>query len=193
MTDINKKYHFAGSRVNTSLHEPLYLTKYSMNIVLPSVLAEKYGTPELLIEQMLKVDGLDFDKMPGTVAQKYKYNDRTFIGTIVDTKIQISLDFEVNVDSETLVPYPYDLLRDWTRLCYDPNTALQVLKKDYVGSATCEVTNKIGQLIRHYDMPIIFPVTSLPAWNLNSTTEAIYKIAGFKFQVEGQRDALAGA
>ena len=187
----SKQYHFSGSRVNTSLDEPLYLTKYHCSIVLPEVLQKKYGSPDLLLEQMLKIDGLDLDKMPGTVSQKYRYNDRTFLGTIVDTKVQLSFDFEVNVNPDTLVPYPYDLLRDWCRLCYDPNTGLATLKKDYAGSCTIDITNKIGQLIRHVDVGIFFPVSQLPAWNLNFTTEAIYKIAGMKFQAELVKDFLA--
>lgn len=187
-----KQYHFSGSRVNTSLDEPLYMSKFACNFVLPSVLAEKYGSSELLLEQMLKIDGLDLDKMPGTVSQKYRYNDRTFLGTIVDTKVTLSFDFEVNVNPDTLVPYPYDLLRDWCRLCYDPNTGLMTLKKDYVGSATIDVTNKIGQLIKHVDVPIIFPISQLPPWNLNFTSEAIYKITGFRMQAEGTKDLLAG-
>ena len=68
----SKQYHFSGSRVNTSLDEPLYLTKYRCSIVLPEVLQKKYGGSDLLLEQMLKIDGLDLDKMPGTVSQKYR-------------------------------------------------------------------------------------------------------------------------
>jgi len=185
-------YSFGGSRAAINLDEPVFLTRYKANIILPTSLQKKYGSSALLLEQHLKIDGLDNDKIPGTVSQKYRHHDRTYIGTIVDTKMQLTFDFEVNVNPETLVPYPYDLLRDWSKLLYDPATALQTLKKDHTGSASIEITNKIGQLIKYYEIPIFFPVTQLPAWNLSTNTESIYKITGFKFQCENQKDLLAG-
>ena len=191
MSNNTRDYHFSKSRVNNSLDEPLFLTKFSANIILPDILKEKYGTAELLHEQMLKIGGLDLDKVPGTVTQKFRYNDRSFIGTILDTKVELSFDFEVNVDSETNVPYPYNLLQDWLRLCYDPNTGFQSLKKDYAGKCTIDVTDKIGRLIRHVDVGIMFPKSNLPAWELNNTQEAIYKINGFKFQCENVKSYRA--
>lgn len=188
----DKFYHYSGSRVNTSLDEPLYLTKFKANIVLPAVLAKKYGSSNLLLEQMLKIDGLDVDKLPGMQEQKYRFTSRQFMGTIVDTKVAITMDFEVNVNPETLVPYPYDLLRDWGKIAYDPNTGNQSLKKDYAGSAQIIVQDKIGQTIRAYDIKTMWMITQLPAWSLNYTTEAIYRMNGIKFQCEGVTDALAG-
>jgi len=187
-----ENYKFSGSRAAVNLDEPVFLTRYKANIILPASLQQKYGNASLLLEQHLKIDGLDNDKIPGTVSQKYKHHDRTFLGTIVDTKMALTFDFEVNVNPDTLIPYPYDLLRDWSKLSYDPATGLQTLKRDHTGSATVEITNKIGQLIKYYDIPIFFPITQLPAWNLNQTTEGIYKITGFKFQCENQKDLLAG-
>lgn len=191
MSNNTRDYHFSKSRVNNSLDEPLFLTKFSANIILPDILKEKYGTAELLHEQMLKIGGLDLDKVPGTVTQKFRYNDRSFIGTILDTKVELSFDFEVNVDSETNVPYPYNLLQDWLHLCYDPNTGFQSLKKDYAGKCTIDITDKIGRLIRHVDVGIMFPKSNLPAWELNNTQEAIYKITGFKFQCENVKSYRA--
>jgi hypothetical protein len=184
-------YHFEGSRAAVNMHEPLYLTKYSCNIVLPKPLAQKYGNSELLIEQHLKIDGLDLDKIPGTQMQNCRGNQRAYIGTIVDTSMVLTFDFEVNINPETLVPYPYDLLRDWSKLLYDPHTAAQSLKVDYAGSATIEVHDKIQRLIKFVDIPIFFPISKLPAWNLSATSDAIYKITGLQFRCENSKDALA--
>jgi hypothetical protein len=185
-------YHFSGSRAAMNLDEPVYLTKYRANIILPPALQQKYKTSEILIEQALKISGLDLDKLPGVVTQKYKHNDRTYMGTIVDTKVKLTMDFEVNLNPGTLIPYPYDMLRDWSKLIYDPNNALQTLKRDHVGSATISVDDKINRMIKYYEFPHFWLVSQLPPWNLDSTTEGIYKITGLQFQCENQKDSLNG-
>jgi len=177
------KYHFSGSKTSTGLDQPLHLTKWVTTWILPEALRKKYGNIQVIDEQMLNLSGLDLDKLPSALEQFYKGTKRKFIGTIVDTSVDLTMDFECNVDKTTGEIYPYALFRDWSKICYDAETGTQLPKEDYVGQIVIEVHNLKGTVLRKTEFPIIFPQDKPNEWSLNRVSDEIYKLS-MKFHAE---------
>lgn len=179
-------FHFKQSKVSLSLDEPVFLTKFQATFVLPEALRSRYGT-ELVTEQLIRVGGLVTDKLPDAVEQVFKFHKRRFIGSVVETNVDVEMDFEVNVNKETRAMYPYDVFRDWVKLGYDSNTGFMGLKEDYVGSCTVVLINKIGSVLREWIFPIFFPITPPNDMGLESNNEANY-VLSMTFAGENQTD-----
>lgn len=167
-------YHYKNSRVSLSNDEPVFLTQFIATFILPEKLRDRYGT-QLVSEQLKKIGGLETDKQPSMVEQFYRAHKRRFPGTVVETSIDLELEFEVNV-GENKNMYPYDLFRDWQRMVYNPNNGFQALKKDVIGSLTIELHRKDGVVLRKWYFPEIFPLDPLPAMELEYANEAIYSL-----------------
>lgn len=183
-------YHFKNSRASTKLDEPVYLTKFYTIWVLPPALRAKYGNTAVIDEQLKKIGGLNADKLPESISQAYRFHKRRFAGSVVETNIDLDMNFEVNVDENGLV-YPYNMFKDWCKLIYDPNTGNQSIKKDYVGQCTIQIHDKLGKVLREVYFPIVFPIEPPNAWDLDFTNEAHYEM-GMKFAAENQTDLIIG-
>jgi hypothetical protein len=170
------EYHFSGSKVNTSLDEPFHLTKFTAVWTLPDALKKKYGT-DLLTLQLLNAKGFDLGKMPELIEQQYKNVKRSFVGTVESTGglLDIETTFEINVDRNNVV-YPYNILRDWTKLQYDPETGLQVRKKDHVGTFSLEAFAKDGDILMKFYAPIFFPMTKTAQFDFDYANQANYQL-----------------
>lgn len=166
-------YHFSTSKVSTSLDEPLYKSKFLATFILPVSLRPKFGT-QLMTEQLIKIGGLAADKLPETVEQHFRYTSRRFSGGVPDTKLDVDLTFEANVSKAGII-YPYNVLREWSYLCYDPQTGFQGIKRDYVGSLILDVHGKNGVVLRKFYFPIFFPIKPLNDIDLDYTQEGIYQ------------------
>jgi hypothetical protein len=182
-------YHFKNSRASVQKDEPVYLTKFVTTWVLPAPLQAKYGG-EIINEQIKKMGGLATDKLPENVEQFYRAHKRRYAGTVVETNIDIDMTFEVNVDSNNVM-YPYNIMKDWCKLIYDPQTGFQSLKKDYTGSVTIEIHDKIGNVLKNVYFPIIFPITPPNAFDLEYNNEAIYEMS-LTFAGENETDLIVG-
>lgn len=167
-------YHFKNSRTSVNKDEPVFLTKFIATFVLPEALRQQYGS-EVMTEQIKRVGGLTTDKLPEPVEQAYRFHKRRFIGSVVETNVDVEMEFEVNQD-ENNVMYPYNILRDWVRIGYDSNTGFQGLKRDYSGSSTIEQHDKVGNVLRRYYFPIYFPITPPNEMELAYLDEAIYSL-----------------
>ncbi len=167
-------YHFKDSKTSVSLDDPIYTTKFVATFILPPALRATYGT-QLMSEQLLKVGGLNCDKMLNTTDQFFRFHKRRFAGTVTDTNIDINTDFEVNVSKGNIM-YPYNVIREWCYLIYDPQTGFQGMKRDYVGSFDLAIHTKGGDILRKYYFPIFFPTKALPPMDLNYTSEGQYKM-----------------
>jgi hypothetical protein len=166
--------HFSTSKVSTSLDEPLYKTKFLGTFILPPILRPKYGV-SLMSEQLIKVGGLTTDKLPEEVTQWFRTTKRRFLGTVVDTNVDVDTTFEVNVNKSGVI-YPFNILREWSYLGYDAQTGFQGLKEDYVGSFNLDILAKNGKILRKIYFPIFFPIKPLNDLELNSTEEGNYQI-----------------
>lgn len=174
--------HFRSSKASVNNWEPLYLNLFDASLVFPAAV----GTGEFVMENLLKVDGLDTDKVPGAVTQIFKGAQRSYAAGIVEeTFVDITLDFEVNLNDANSA-YVYKALKKWCNLIYDPSTGAMSLKKDYVGGPLIiSVHNKAGEVYRQWKFPRIFPITNISAMSLDySSGTEIFKIEGFTLRAD---------
>lgn len=183
--------HFNNSRASVNKDEPLFLATWRTTWVLPTPLQGKYGA-EIVDEQIKKINGLNLDKLPtNTVEQVYRFHKRRYAGAIIDTNIDLDMEFEVNVDNNLLL-YPYNIFKDWSRLIYDPATGFQGLKRDYTGSLTIDIHNKVGDILRSIYFPLIFPIEPIKNMDLDHLTEEVF-VMSIKFAAENPTDLIIGA
>lgn len=173
--------HYRNSKAAMNRYEPLYLSQFEVLLTPPAAV----GGWTLVMEQVTKVDGLEVNKVPDIVQQSYKFAKRSFAGgTIGDTTVKISLDFEVNLDDQNSA-YVYKALRQWCDLIYDPLTGRMGLKRDYSGGPMIvNQFNKNGDIYRQLKFSTVFPITPITALNGEYASNDIYKISGFQFQAD---------
>lgn len=173
--------HYRNSKISMSKFEPEYLSQFEVIITPPPGVSNW----DLVIENVTKIGGLEINKMPDVVEQKFKSAVRSFAGGVANgTTIDITLDFEVNVNDQNS-SFVYKALRQWTDLIYDPLTGKMGLKRDYVGGP-CIINQfqKNGDIYRQIIIPELFPKTPLSAKELDFTSNDIYKISGFTFRCD---------
>jgi len=185
------QYHFSGSKTSVNKDEPFYLTKWVATFVLPPPLQAKYGA-SILTEAIKSLKGIKADRLPATVEQTYRSVKRRFAGSVAEDGDAIDLEmvFTVNVDGNNKT-YPYNLMRDWAKLCYDAQTGFQLLKKDYTGSLTIEMHNKIGDVLKKFYTPILFPITAPAQFDLEYATEGMYELT-MTMAAENWTDVIIG-
>lgn len=173
--------HFRNSQASMNKFEPVYLSQFEVLLTPPPAV----GGWDLVMEQVLKVGGLEVNKQPSPIAQKYKSSTRSFAGGVVDdTSITISLSFEVNLDDANSM-YVYKALRKWTDVIYDPLTGRMGLKKDYVGGPMIiNQFNKNGDIFRQLKFAMVFPISPLPVMDVDFSSNEIYRIDGFQFKAD---------
>lgn len=173
--------HYRNSFASVNNFEPVYLSQFEVLLQPPP----SVGGWNLVMEQVLSVKGVEVNKMPEVVPQKYKSATRSFSGGMVaDTSIEVELSFEVNLDDNNSM-YVYKALRKWCDIIYDPLTGRMGLKKDYVGGPMIiNYFNKNGDIFRQVQMPTVFPTTAIPAIESDFNSNDVYKIDGFKFKAD---------
>ncbi|NBO21963.1 hypothetical protein EBU94_01285, partial [bacterium] len=173
--------HYRNSRAAMNKFEPVYLSQFEIQLTPPPAVASW----TLVMENVLKVSGVDINKLPAVVEQKYKSAKRTFAGGMNDATVaDVQLEFEVNLDDANSM-YVYKALRQWTDLIYDPLTGRMGLKKDYTGGPMIiNYFNKNGDIFRQVKFPVCFPTTPLPVIESDFSSNEIYKVAGFTFRCD---------
>ncbi len=173
--------HYKNSRASVNNWEPLYNAHFEIILTPPPAVAGW----DLVMEQVLKIDGLETDKMPGVVEQAYKSAKRRFAGGIVDdTTVTLSLDFEVNLNDSNSA-YVYKALRQWCDIIYDPLTGRMGLKRDYVGGPmVVSAFNKQGDIYHQWKFPTVFPITPITPMAFEYGSNDIYRITGFQLAAD---------
>jgi hypothetical protein len=161
--------------------EPVYNAQFEVLLTPPAAVTGW----TLVMENVIKVGGIEVNKVPAVVEQKYKSAKRSFAGGIVDdTSINITLDFEVNLDDSNSA-YVYKALRKWCDLIYDPLTGRMGLKKDYTGGPLIiNYFNKAGDIFRQVKAPVVFPTTPITPIESDFTNNDIYRISGFTLRAD---------
>lgn len=173
--------HFRNSQAAMNKFEPVYLSQFEVLLTPPP----SVGGWDLCMEQVGKVSGLEVNKQPAAITQKYKSATRSFAGgSVDDTSITVSLDFEVNLDDSNSM-YVYKALRKWCDLIYDPLTGRMGLKRDYCGGPMIiNQFNKNGDIFRQLKFAMVFPVSALPVMDIDFASNDIYRIAGFQLKAD---------
>jgi hypothetical protein len=142
----------------------------------------------ILLQHVTKVSGLEVDKNPAPVAQKYKFAKRNYAGAKPDTTgMTVSLSFTVNLNDANSM-YVFKTLRQWTDLIYNPLTGAMGVKNDYVGSIVISVFNKRGDVFKRIVCKDCFPIKPISAMNLNYTAEEVWKIDNMEWAVDYWED-----
>ena len=173
--------HYRNSKAAMNRYEPIYNAQFEIQLTPPPAVSAW----SLVMEQVLKVDGIETNKQPGVIDQKYKSAKRSFAGGVVEeTTNDVAIDFEVNLDDANSM-YVYKALRQWTDLIYDPLTGRMGLKRDYVGGPMIiNFFNKNGDIFRQVKYPICFPTSPLPKIETDYSNNDIYRITGFGFRCD---------
>lgn len=186
--------HFRSSRISRELHEPVYQNLFTISIQLPDAIQKLLGgaaeeRTNLLLEGIKKIDGLDTQKMPDTVTQKYKFASRRFANSgPTETTLDLTLDFEINLSHEknedgvlhSPSMYTLKVLRMWDDLIYDPLTGTQGLKVEYVApSMQIIMHDKKGNPFWVWNCYHVFPNKKLNAPALNFESKDLYKVTGY--------------
>jgi len=173
--------HYRNSKAAMQKFEPVYNAQFEVLLTPPAAVTGW----TLVMENVIKVGGIEVNKVPAVVEQKYKSAKRSFAGGIVDdTSINITLDFEVNLDDSNSA-YVYKALRKWCDLIYDPLTGRMGLKKDYAGGPLIiNYFNKAGDIFRQVKAPVVFPTTPITPIESDFTNNDIYRISGFTLRAD---------
>ena len=174
--------HYKNSKASMNNFEPLFLAHFEVILTPPPAISNW----QLVMENVTKIGGLNTNKYPEEVEQLFKGTKRRFVGGAnTDTSVDISLDFEVNLNDNNSA-YVFKALRQWTDLAYDPLTGRMGLKKDYIGGPmVCSWFNKQGDIHRQWKFPTIFPIQALPTQEeLSYDDNGIFKIEGFTFAAD---------
>lgn len=161
--------HYKNAHVAMEKWEPVYLNLFEVTIKPPAGV----DTWEWVMDNVTKVSGLDVERVPPPVEQIYKGARRRFAGGFPDsTTTDITIGFEVNLNNNNSM-YVYKALRKWCDLIFDPLTGSMTLKTDYSGGPmTVSLYNRRGDIFRQWIFPVIWPVTSIPAMELDYSSGA---------------------
>lgn len=186
--------HFRSSRISRELHEPVYQNLFTISIQLPDAIQKLLGgaaeeRTNLLLEGIRKIDGLDTQKMPDTVAQEYKFASRRFAKSgPTETTLDLTLDFEINLSHEKTEDgvlhspsmYTLRVLRMWDDLIYDPLTGTQGLKVEYAAPLMQIIMHdKKGNPFWVWQCYHVFPTKKINAPALNFDNKDLYKVTGY--------------
>ena len=173
--------HFRSSRAAQELFEPVYKNLFTVQISLPPGVGADDETSNLLLEGITNIGGLQSHAFYTTpVEQKYKWASRRFAAAKPEkTTMDVTFDFEVNVNKTPSV-YTVKTLRKWCDLVYDPLTGRTGLKNDYTAShVIITLYDRGARPFWQWKLYHVFPMSSIPAVDLDFNAEDLYKITGF--------------
>lgn len=168
--------HYKNSIAGMEQYEPVYQNLFQISIIPPPGVT--IWDKELIIENVIKVGGLNVEQMPEPVEQTFKGHKRSYAGSYFNkTYVDITVDFEVNLNNDNSM-YVYKALRRWTDLVRDPLTGAMTPKLTYASKQslmTIHLYKKNGDIIRTWIFPSIFPNKALPEIALNYNEQKIYQ------------------
>lgn len=180
--------HYRNSRISKALMEPIYKNFFTVQIDLPAGIGVDEAGTNLFLEEVTKVGGLDTHKVPEATDQKYKFSSRSFAnGTPGNTYIDISLDFEVNLDYSGGTPSNFLIktIRKWTDLIYDPLTGRCGLKKDYVADQmVITMQDRAGTPYWQWICYNVFPTKGIGDPGLDYNTNDLLKVSGWTLRCD---------
>jgi hypothetical protein len=155
--------HFSNSLNSINRYEPVFLNQFEVSIIPPAAVLGG----GILLQHVISITGLDVDKNPSFVTQKYKFAKRNYAGGKPDkTSLDLGIKFSVNLNEANSM-YVFKTLRQWTDLIYNPLTGAQGIKRDYTGSIILSVFNKNGDVFRRITMRDCFPLKAIDPMELD--------------------------
>jgi hypothetical protein len=168
--------HYRSARSAMQKFEPVFLNQFE--ILFTQLPAGITADPNLtLSQQVKKLSGLEVDKNPGVVDQRYKFAQRRYAGSMPDkTTMDVNVEFEVNLDDNNSM-FTFKVLREWSDIVYNPNTGSMGLKSDYAGSMLINIHNKAGDIFRQINCPVCWPSSPITTMELDNVSTNLYTVS----------------
>ena len=164
--------HYQNSLFGINKYEPVYLNQFEVLITPPGPVLGG----QILVQQVTSLTGLEVDKTPAPIQQRYKFAVRNYAGAKPDqTYFDLVLSFTVNLNDANSM-YVFKTLRQWTDLIYNPLTGAMGVKTDYTGTMVISVFNKQGDVFRRITCKDCFPTTPLTVMELDYQAIDIYNV-----------------
>ena len=164
--------HYQNSLFGINKYEPVYLNQFEVLVTPPGPVLGG----QILVQQVTNLSGLEVDKTPAPIQQRYKFAVRNYAGAKPEqTVFDLSLSFTVNLNDANSM-YVFKTLRQWTDLIYNPLTGAMGVKRDYIGTIVISVFNKQGDVFRRITCKDCFPTTPLTVMELDYQAEDIYNV-----------------
>lgn len=164
--------HYQNSLFGINKYEPVYLNQFEVLITPPGPVLGG----QILVQQVTNLSGLEVDKTPAPIQQRYKFAVRNYAGAKPDqTYFDLVLSFTVNLNDANSM-YVFKTLRQWTDLIYNPLTGAMGVKTDYTGTMVISVFNKQGDVFRRITCKDCFPTTPLTVMELDYQAIDIYNV-----------------
>jgi hypothetical protein len=173
--------HWKNSRAAQELYEVAYLNLFTVQISLPVGVGSTAENTNLLLENIIKITGLESNSFPITpVSQQYKWATRRFAGAKPEkTTMDVGISFEVNLN-RTPSAYVLKTLRKWNDLVYDPLTGRSGIKADYTAPwVLITLYDRAANPFWQWKLYHVFPITPLNVPDLEYMSEEIYRIEGY--------------
>ena len=164
--------HYQNSLFGINKYEPVYLNQFEVLITPPGPVLGG----QILVQQVTNLSGLEVDKTPAPIQQRYKFAVRNYAGAKPDqTYFDLVLSFTVNLNDANSM-YVFKTLRQWTDLIYNPLTGAMGVKTDYTGTMVISVFNKQGDVFRRITCKDCFPTSPLTVMELDYQAIDIYNV-----------------
>ena len=164
--------HYQNSLFGINNYEPVYLNQFEVLVTPPALV----WAGRSLVQQVTNLSGLEVDKTPAPIQQRYKFAVRNYSGAKPErTVFDLSLSFTVNLNDANSM-YVFKTLRQWTDLIYNPLTGAMGVKRDYVGTMVISVFNKQGDVFRRITCKDCFPTSPLSVMELDYQATDIYNV-----------------
>jgi len=164
--------HYQNSLFGINKYEPVYLNQFEVLITPPGPVLGG----QILVQQVTNLTGLEVDKTPAPIQQRYKFAVRNYAGAKPDqTYFDLVLSFTVNLNDSNSM-YVFKTLRQWTDLIYNPLTGAMGVKTDYTGTMVISIFNKQGDVFRRITCKDCFPTTPLTVMELDYQAIDIYNV-----------------
>ena len=164
--------HYQNSLFGINKYEPVYLNQFEVLITPPGPVLGG----QILVQQVTSLTGLEVDKTPAPIQQRYKFAVRNYAGAKPEqTVFDLALSFTVNLNDANSM-YVFKTLRQWTDLIYNPLTGAMGVKTDYTGTMVISIFNKQGDVFRRITCKDCFPTTPLTVMELDYQAIDIYNV-----------------
>ena len=164
--------HYQNSLFGINKYEPVYLNQFEVLITPPGPVLGG----QILVQQVTNLSGLEADKTPAPIQQRYKFAVRNYAGAKPEqTVFDLALSFTVNLNDANSM-YVFKTLRQWTDLIYNPLTGAMGVKTDYTGTMVISIFNKQGDVFRRITCKDCFPTTPLTVMELDYQAIDIYNV-----------------
>ena len=146
--------------------EVVYLNLFEISFVLPVILQGQSREPMMLLLNATKVDLSNLTQFDvATKEQRFKYATRQFLTTPTKTSGEITIPFQVNVNSSGNME-TWTTLKAWYDLVYNSQNGSLHYKSDIVGTIIVSQHDKKGVILRRVTFNNC-QISKLTGWSLD--------------------------